>query len=124
DEMLLHLEVGDAVTQQPAGLGMLLINVDIVADAGELLRTGEAAGPDPTTATVLPLLRDGGSGFTQPCSKARSTMAHSMVLMVTGSSRMLSVHEASHGAGQTRPVNSGKLLVECRLRDASSHAPV
>ena len=28
--------------------------------------------------------------------------------------------EASHGAGQMRPVNSGKLLVECRLRAASS----
>src|SRR5215468_10211524 len=81
------------------------------------------AGPDPTTATVLPVLADGGSASTQPSSKARSTIAHSIVLMVTGLSRMLSVHEASHGAGQTRPVNSGKLLVECRLKDASRHAP-
>ena len=32
------------------------------------------------------------------------------------------VHEASHGAGQMRPVNSGKLLVECRLREASSQS--
>jgi hypothetical protein len=46
-------------------------------------------------------------------------MAHSMVLMVTGLSSMLSVHDASHGAGQMRPVNSGKLLVECRLLEAS-----
>ena len=51
-------------------------------------------------------------------------MAHSIVLMVTGLSSMLSVQDASHGAGQTRPVNSGKLLVECRLRAASCHAPV
>ena len=29
---------------------------------------------------------------------------------------MLSVQDASHGAGQMRPVTSGKLLVECRLR--------
>ena len=32
---------------------------------------------------------------------------------------MFSVHDASQGAGQTRPVNSGKLLVLCRLREAS-----
>ncbi len=31
----------------------------------------------------------------------------------------LSVHAASQGAGQTRPVNSGKLLVECNTSDAS-----
>ena len=47
-------------------------------------------------------------------------MAHSIVLMVTGVSMMFSVHDASHGAGQTRPVNSGKLLVECRLRERLS----
>ena len=64
----------------------------------------------------------GGSGF-RPCAIARSAMVHSMVLMVTGLSLMLSVHEASHGAGQTRPVTSGKLLVECRLRAASSQLP-
>ncbi|MEY9353699.1 hypothetical protein ABIG05_008138 [Bradyrhizobium japonicum] len=58
------------------------------------------------------------SGFSQPLSQARSTIAHSMVLMVTGLSSMLSVQDASHGAGQMRPVNSGKLLVECRLREA------
>ena len=46
-------------------------------------------------------------------------IAHSMVLMVTGESWMLRVQDASHGAGQTRPVNSGKLLVESRLRAAS-----
>ncbi len=48
-------------------------------------------------------------------------MAHSMVLIVTGVSWMLSVHDASHGAGQTRPVTSGKLLVECRLSAAFFH---
>ena len=31
---------------------------------------------------------------------------------------MLSVHDASHGAGHTRPVNSGKLLVECSTSSA------
>jgi hypothetical protein len=34
--------------------------------------------------------------------------------MPTASSLTYSVQAASHGAGQMRPVNSGKLLVECR----------
>ena len=34
---------------------------------------------------------------------------------------MLSVQAASQGAGQTRPVNSGKLLVECSTSSASRH---
>ncbi len=46
-------------------------------------------------------------------------MAHSMLLIVTGGSIMPSVHEPSHGAGQTRPVNSGKLLVWCSRSSAS-----
>ena len=46
---------------------------------------------------------------------ARSAIAHSMVLMVTGLSSMLSVQDASHGAGQTRPVTSGKLLVRVQV---------
>jgi hypothetical protein len=81
------------------------------------------AGPEPTIATFFAVLTDGGSGFTQPCSKARSTIAHSIVLMVTGLSSMLSVQDASHGAGQTRPVTSGKLLVVWRLRAASCQLP-
>ncbi len=77
------------------------------------------AGPDPTTATCFSVLRAGGSGTIQPSSHPRSTMAHSIVLMVTGLSSMFSVQEASHGAGQMRPVNSGKLLVECSTVSAS-----
>ena len=69
-------------------------------------------------ATFLPVLCDGTSGF-RPFAIARSAISHSMVLMVTGLLSILSVQDASHGAGQTRPVNSGKLLVECRLRAAS-----
>ena len=69
------------------------------------------AGPDPTTATRLPVRVAGVSGEIQPSSKARSTMAHSIDLIVTASSLSASVQEPSHGAGQTRPVNSGKLFV-------------
>jgi hypothetical protein len=45
-------------------------------------------------------------------------MAHSIDLMVTGWSMMLSVQAASHGAGQMRPVNSGKLLVVWSMSSA------
>ncbi len=63
------------------------------------------------TATRLPVRRAGAAGRTQPSSKARSMIAYSMLLIVTGGSEMPNVQAASHGAGQTRPVNSGKLLV-------------
>src|SRR5262245_8907128 len=69
------------------------------------------AGPEPTTATRLPVREDGGSGTTQPSSKALSMIAHSMLLIVTGASLIPSTQDPSHGAGQTRPVNSGKLFV-------------
>ena len=42
DMVLLHLEVGDAVAEQPAGLRLPLEHVHLVADAGELLRAGQA----------------------------------------------------------------------------------
>src|SRR5207248_3348729 len=76
------------------------------------------AGPEPTTATRLPVRRAGTSGAIQPSCQPRSTIAHSMVLIVTGLSSMFSVQLASHGAGQMRPVNSGKLLVECSAMGA------
>ena len=123
-EALLELEVGNAVTQQAAGLGVLLVDVDFVAGARELLGAGEARrARNRPPRRACRSLRAGGSGLTQPSAQARSTIAHSIVLMVTGVSWMLSVQDASHGAGQTRPVNSGKLLVQCRLRAASCQSP-
>ncbi len=77
------------------------------------------AGPEPTTATFLPVRITGGSGATHPSSKARSMIETSTALIVTGSSLMPSTHEPSHGAGHRRPVNSGKLLVACRRSMAS-----
>ncbi len=50
-------------------------------------------------------------------------IAYSIDLIVTGWSLMLSVQAASHGAGQMRPVNSGKLFVECRTSSASRQLP-
>ena len=63
-------------------------------------------------------LRWATCGVIQPSCQPRSTIAHSIVLIVTGLSSMFSVQHASHGAGQMRPVNSGKLLVECRISSA------
>ena len=47
-----------------------------------------------------------------------------MDLMVTASPFMPTVQEPSQGAGQTRPVNSAKLLVFWRRMSASSHCPL
>ena len=77
------------------------------------------AGPEPTTATFLPVLAAAGCGTTQPFSQPLSMILCSIDLMPTGSLLMPSVQAASHGAGQMRPVNSGKLLVECRLSSAA-----
>ena len=67
--------------------------------------------------------KDGGSGWIQPSLKARSMIFFSICLMVTGGSLIPSTHEASQGAGQMRPVNSGKLLVACNVRTASFQRP-
>ena len=79
------------------------------------------AGPEPTTATFFPVRRSGGSGTIQPISKPLSTIAHSMFLIVTAGSLMPSTQEPSQGAGQTRPVNSGKLFVLWSRSRASFH---
>ena len=47
----------------------------------------------------------------------------SIFLMVTACSFSDSVQEPSHGAGHTRPVNSGKLFVRSRRLSASCHSP-
>ncbi len=72
------------------------------------------------TATVRPVSTAGGRGTTQPSSHARLMIATSICLIVTASpSRISSTHADSHGAGQSRPVNSGKLLVACSWSIAS-----
>ena len=117
---LLHLEVGHAEAQQPADASSRSNTVTRVPGAAQLLRGGQPAGPEPTTATVLPVSRrSGGCGMTQPSSKARSMIASSICLIVTGSPLIPSTQAASHGAGHRRPVNSGKLLVACSASIAS-----
>ena len=83
------------------------------------------AGPEPTIAIRLPVPRGAHCGLIQPSRQPRSTISHSIVLIVTGASSRLSVQAASQGAGQTRPVNSGKLLVRCsRSSAACQSSPV
>ena len=123
DVVLLHLEVGDAVAQQPAGLRLALEDMHVVADAGELLGGGQARRARADDGDALAGRdRPRGSGLTQPISQALSAIACSIVLIVTGWFSRLSVQASSQGAGQMRPVNSGKLLVEWRLRAASSQS--
>ena len=76
------------------------------------------AGPPPTTATFLPVLVLDGCGLTQPLSQPLSIIACSIDLMPTGARLIPKVQAASQGAGQIRPVNSGKLLVDCKTSNA------
>jgi len=85
-----------------------------VTGAVELLRGRQARRP----ATRFPVRVFGGSGRIQPSLNACSMTVFSICLMVTGGSLMPSTHDASQGAGQMRPVNSGKLLVACKARIA------
>ena len=69
------------------------------------------AGPEPTTATVFPVRLLGGFGVIHPSAQPLSAIDFSMCSIVTGSWLIERTHETSHGAGQMRPVNSGKALV-------------
>src|SRR3954471_13361519 len=80
-------------------------------------------GPEPITATLRQVRNGGGSGWIQPPSQALSEIACSICLIVTASSLMSSTQAASHGAGQIRPVNSGKLLVASAIVLASRQRP-
>ena len=62
--------------------------------------------------------------MTQPSLKALSIVQYSICLIITGSSSIASTQADSHGAGQIRPVNSGKLLVAWSWSMASRQRPV
>ncbi len=55
---LLQLEVGNAVAQKSAGIGVFLVDMDVVTGAAELLRGGKpgGAGPDDGNALAGPAL--------------------------------------------------------------------
>jgi hypothetical protein len=54
---------------------------------------------------------------------AFSMMEISMLLILTAGLLIPSTHPDSQGAGQTLPVNSGKLLVESSERRPAFHRP-
>ena len=81
-------------------------------------------GPDPITATDLPVLIVGGSATIHPSLKAVSTIFFSIFSIVTGSSLIPRTQASSQGAGHNLPVNSGKLFVECNIFAASFHFPL
>ena len=120
---LLHLELGDAVAQQAADAVGPLVDRDGVTGARELLRDGEAgrAGADDGDRLAGDAARRHAAS-TQPSSQARSTISTSTCLMVTASALMPSTHADSHGAGHSRPVNSGKLLVACSRSIAAAQS--
>ena len=110
---LLHLELGDAVAQQPADAVGALEHDHVVARPGQLLGRGQPGRPGADDRDPLAGRPLGGCGATQPSSQARSMISTSTCLIVTGSALMPSTHDASHGAGHSLPVNSGKLFVAC-----------
>ena len=68
-------------------------------------------GPDPTMATRRPESEEVTFATGHPLVKACSAISYSTRSMVTGSLEIPSTQADSHGAGQSRPVNSGKLFV-------------
>ena len=101
-----------------------LVDGDRVADLVELRGGGEPGRPAADDGHALAgALRPAAAASTQPSAKPRSMIAFSMFLIVTGGSVMPSTHAPSHGAGQVRPVNSGKLFVLCSRSSASLQRP-
>ena len=109
---LLDLEVGDAEADEAARRLVALEEHDA------RVRRGAAAAPRPARRAraddrhpAAGLVR-GRLGATQPSSKPRLMIEFSICLIVTASPSLISsTHAASHGAGHSRPVNSGKLFV-------------
>ncbi len=64
-------------------------------------------------------------GATKPASHACAAIASSTRLMATAppeSGEIASTHAASHGAGHSFPVNSGKLFVACNRSAAPNQS--
>ena len=113
DDPLLDLEVGDAEAHEPAAGLVALVDGDVVAGRASCCAHASPAGPEPIDGDAPSAARARrGCGTIQPSSQARFTIESSICLIVTASPSLISsTHAASHGAGQRRPVNSGKLFV-------------
>ncbi len=124
DVFLLHLEVGDAVAQEATGAGLALVDMDIMAGAGELLGGGKAgrAGADDGDLLAGLVRRD----LRLDPAIANGAVGDGLFHRLDGDGGVLEVQGAGFlaGRGADAAVNSGKLLVEWRLRAASSQSPL
>ena len=108
---LLHLELGDSVSQQAANTVGPLEHGDQVPCAVQLVRRGEPCGARAHHSHLLPGSRSRLTRrFTQPSSNARSMIATSTALIVTGSSLIPSTHDPSQGAGTQPPGELGEVI--------------
>ncbi len=100
DVVLLHLEVGNAVAQKAAGLGLALIDMHVMAGAASCWAAARPAGPEPITATRLPVRTSAGSGLIQPIFQAFVGDGLFDGLDGDRMSSRFSVQASSHGAGR------------------------
>ena len=121
EHVAVHLELGDAVPHQAADPAVPLEDGDLVPGPGQLLRGRQPGRPGADDRHLLAGGPSAGRGVRPPAAIARSAISCSTSLIATGSSPMPRTQAPSQGAGQSRPVNSGKLFVACNRSDASSH---
>ena len=122
-DFFVELEIGDAQPQQAAH-GRRFSNTTTSCPArASCCAAASAEGPLPTIATRRPLRLASLSGTIQPSSQAALDDPQ---LDVPDQHRLVVEAQRAGGLAQGRadaPVNSGKLLVECRFSDASRQRP-
>ena len=107
DEVLLHLEIRECRSAAGRRCGRLFSNTVTAWPArASCCAAASPAGPEPITATRLPVRIARRFGRIQPSSKARSMMVFSICLMVTGGSLMPSTQD---GFARRRTDASGEL---------------
>ena len=121
DVVLLHLEVGDAVAEQAADPVVALEDDDVVPGPGELLGGGQAGGAGADHGDLLAGLDPGRLGDDPALLPGAVDDA---LLDLLDRDRVVDQAEDAGrlaGAGQSLPVNSGKLLVACSRSIAAFH---
>src|SRR6218665_1907732 len=107
--------MGNAVAQQPANFIGSLKHGNRMAGLVELIGGRQTRRPGADYGCFFPVRLEGMRVGTKPFSKAYSMIVFSIYSIATGGLLMPNTQEVSQGAGQMRPVNSGKLLVEERM---------
>ena len=83
------------------------------------------AGPEPTTATRMPVGGASSGVEAVPCTRSQSATKRSMRPIATGSPRLATTHTTSHcsSCGQTRPQIAGRVLVSLSLTSEPATSP-